>query len=99
VPPRATTRTNVPGWSAHGWNIDLCRRRIAGSQYGRSSLERLTWNAAAGMSGTCTLLGPEGSEPAFGPGRNLRTSTCLSFGEIARGTARTLRTTQWTRAS
>jgi hypothetical protein len=57
---RAAAQANVLWRFAQGWNIDLGRRLIAGSQYGRSSSERLTWNAAGGMSGTCTLLGPEG---------------------------------------
>jgi hypothetical protein len=58
--PRATTQASVLRWFAQGWNIDFGRRRISGSQYGRSSSERLIWNAAGVMPATCTLLGPEG---------------------------------------
>lgn len=54
------------------------------------------------QAGGCTLLGPEGPDAlglrveAFGYSGPLVVSP---VGDAVRGTARTLRTTQWTRAS
>jgi hypothetical protein len=51
-----------------------------------------------GANGTCTLLGPEGPGVAFEP--NLTSGPFLAAVTASgEGTARTLRTTQWTRAS
>jgi hypothetical protein len=77
VPPRATTQAFVLRWFAHGWNIDLGRRRCAGSQYGRSSLERLAWNAAGGNSrrrARCWVLRDRAREA----GDDLRASSFLT---------------------
>lgn len=55
------------------------------------------WNGGGLLVGACTLLGPEG--PGFMPSGSsgLILSPVLLVGGV--GAARTLRTTQWTRAS
>ncbi len=58
------------------------------------------WKVLGEGTGACTLLGPEGPDAdPLGSGLNLWASFCFPGGEAVRGTARTLRTTQWTRAS
>ena len=88
---------------AHGWNID-----IGAEPNGSNSVHLLQIGTVRTRKPrTCTLLGPEG------PGAD-RVSflelvvvgvcssgplLCLPVGGCGGGTARTLRTTQWTRAS
>ena len=84
---------------AHGWNIDIDMRTVR-SRAGTllRELERL----GSEESHICTLLGPEGPEQL---GRYVLVDLILldffSLASLAggKGTARTLRTTQWTRAS
>lgn len=59
------------------------------------------WKVLGEGTGACTLLGPEGPDADLsGSGLNLWTSFCLPlWGQVDGGSARTLRTTQWTRAS
>jgi hypothetical protein len=80
---------------AHGWNIDIVTRKTSCNSVRSSELER--WLELDLVF--CTLLGPEG------PGRHPRmllgpldldVSESISS---TQGTARILRTTQWTRAS
>ncbi len=64
--PRATTRANVSGWSAHGWNIDIGLEQTflpLSTFFG-------TGTDVVGMPETCTLLGPEG------PGRLRKRKRC-----------------------
>jgi hypothetical protein len=109
---KATSWALDPRWFAHGWNIDqLAERRSGLRKYSHASgVER----AAAPVIDLGTLLGPEGtgarsslgSLPArTRPGRGMdrvraeRPRTIEARGEPGHGTARTLRTAQWTRAS
>lgn len=79
-------------WVEHlTWHRDLVSGRVR--NFG-------CWKEWGLGVGACTLLGPEG------PGADLRVRFCSSgplvvcpVGQAVRGTARTLRTTQWTRAS
>ncbi len=87
---------------AHGWNIDIDADRKIPAQVrpGLPGKERVgvAWLAC------CTLLGPEGPERTEGnlgldcsSGPSPVGRTVMVAGGV--GTARTLRTTQWTRAS
>jgi hypothetical protein len=82
---------------AHGWNIDIDADSIGGSSV---HLLRGIGTVGTGMAGICTLLGPEGPDPRSS-GREDETQGlfCLTYMVKGAGTARTLRTTQWTRAS
>jgi hypothetical protein len=81
--------------SAHGWNIDIVTRKRSLLSVRPSGLEK---TKPADLV-FCTLLGPEG------PGRYLRVApepldlVVFEPGSSTEGTARILRTTQWTRAS
>ena len=95
------TETNVSG-GAHGWNIDI-DVELNGSN---SVLISVVYSAddgkvCSGRVCICTLLGPEGPERSgYGlVGLFLWTFFCLYLLVAGEGTARTLRTTQWTRAS
>lgn len=82
-----------------GGTFDEVLPGFPGSQYAACS-----WNGVRGSGGTCTLLGPEGPD-ALQPCRgweltDLWAFFCCRLVLVAGvGTARTLRTTQWTRAS
>lgn len=83
--------------AAHGWNIDIDADRID-----RDSVRHFAWLERFWLRGPacCTLLGPEGPD-AMPSGvvdetQDLHLSAYIAAGG---GTARTLRTTQWTRAS
>lgn len=87
---------------AHGWNIDIDADRIVPTRV-RPGLPGKE-SVGSGWLVCCTLLGPEGPEPDkgnLGWDCTLWTFSCwqnlLVVGGV--GTARTLRTTQWTRAS
>jgi hypothetical protein len=86
---------------AHGWNIDIDART---AEIYSVRLVRKDGVGKVGRRETCicTLLGPEGPERL---GRKFLVGLILldffSLASLAggKGTARTLRTTQWTRAS
>jgi hypothetical protein len=63
-----------------------------------SKYDLRVWNVRDERVGTCTLLGPEGPD-ASSEATNLRTFSDAGSAGSGEGTARTLRTTQWTRAS
>ena len=86
---------------AHGWNIDIDART---AEIYSVRLVRKDGVGKVGVRETCicTLLGPEGPEQLGC--KVLVDLILLDFFSLAslaggKGTARTLRTTQWTRAS
>ena len=91
-----------PG-GAHGWNIDIDAEanslNLVRSGVVYSTGVGKVW---VGVDYICTLLGPEGPEHSWlRPADELFlwTFSCLHQSVAGEGTARTLRTTQWTRAS
>ncbi len=87
---------------AHGWNIDI-DARTAEIYSVRLVRENEVGKVGVGETCICTLLGPEGPEQ---PGMKVLVLICFFWTSVRwhhlpawRGTARTLRTTQWTRAS
>ena len=94
-PGRRHTFFAGSSWVEHlTWHRDLISelvRRFGG------------WKVLGEGTGVCTLLGPEGPDAHWPSGRVhsrlLWAFRCFPGGEAVRGTARTLRTTQWTRAS
>jgi len=82
---------------AHGWNIDF-----GGVNSTAARVQPLvgTESPAELSNTTCTLLGPEGPGTSSNRWARLdRTRMRLDGFLCAAGTARILRTTQWTRAS
>jgi len=89
---------------AHGWNIDIDAQSSVLNQVRQSLFTTVGWKGLVRMKRICTLLGPEGPEQPGLPGWTFpldlfRSTVALFEPLVVRGTARTLRTTQWTRAS
>jgi hypothetical protein len=94
---RRQIKAFVSCWLAHGWNIDI-GVELNGSDLVRSLRRRGT--VRVGTLRTCTLLGPEGpGRPVMGRFEPLDPFLVRPLGLAGEGTARILRTTQWTRAS